>query len=329
MFGLKAVSKLHVVLLVVFVFIALLVVAVLSNQPVENQQQPLTRENAISSDAVKMTPEMDEHPPILHSSEWTQPVPLGVAINTAGGEDSPFILPDGQTLYFFFTPNVTVPAERQLLDGLTGIYVSEKQNGEWGIAKRVVLQDAGKLALDGAEFVSGNTMWFASAREGYSGVNLFTAEYVNGQWRNWRYVGDKLMKDYAVGEMHITSDGEELYFHSDRSGGKGQFDIWISRQANGEWQQPVNVDAVNTAENDGWPFISQDGTELWFLRTYMGSPAIYRSIKINGDWSTPELIVSQFAGEPTLDNEGNLYFVHHYYRGSTMIEADIYVAYKK
>ena len=61
----------------------------------------------------------------------------------------------------------------------------------------------------------------------------------------------------------------------------------------------------------------------------MGSPALYRSIKIDGEWSTPELIVSQFAGEPTLDDSGNLYFVHHYYRDSTMIEADIYVAYKK
>lgn len=96
-----------------------------------------------------------------------------------------------------------------------------------------------------------------------------------------------------------------------------------------EWQEPVNVEVVNTGENEGWPFISQDGNELWFLRTYMGSPAIYRSVKVNGNWSPPELIVSQFAGEPTLDDQGNLYFVHHYYRDSKMIEADIYVAYRK
>ena len=41
------------------------------------------------------------------------------------------------------------------------------------------------------------------------------------------------------------------------------------------------------------------------------------------------LIVSQFAGEPTLDDAGNLYFVHHYFEHGQMIEADIYVAYKK
>jgi beta-xylosidase len=77
------------------------------------------------------------------------------------------------------------------------------------------------------------------------------------------------------------------------------------------------------------PFISQDGTELWFNRRYMGSPAIFRSKKIDGQWSDPELIISWFAGEPSLDNEGNIYFVHHFYKDGTMIEADIYVAKKK
>ena len=77
------------------------------------------------------------------------------------------------------------------------------------------------------------------------------------------------------------------------------------------------------------PYISPDGNELWFNRFYLGSPAIYRSKKINNEWQEPELIISQFAGEPTLDNDGNIYFVHHYYIDGEMIETDIYVAMKK
>jgi hypothetical protein len=42
---------------------------------------------------------------------------------------------------------------------------------------------------------------------------------------------------------------------------------------------------------------------------------------------SPELIVSQFAGEPTLDEQGNLYFVHHFTADGELIEADIYAAY--
>ncbi len=306
------------------------VFAALSFFPPQEIAVAISRESKISTGAVKLTPETDLHPPILNSEGWKQPVPLGGGVNTAGGEDSPFVLPEGNILYFFFTPNVTVPAEKQLFDGVTGIYVSKKQNGAWSAPERVVLQDVGKLALDGAEFVQGEVMWFASAREGYTGVNLFTADFKGGKWINWQYVGDKLMKEYQVGEMHITADGAELYFHSPRADGKGQFDIWVSQNVNGQWQDPKNVEAVNIQENEGWPFISQDGTELWFTRIYMGSPGVYRSIKLNNVWQEPNLIISQFAGEPSLDNQGNLYFVHHFFNNAgEMLEADIYVAYKK
>ena len=288
-----------------------------------------TRQSKIPASAVKQSPATDAYLPQLHSSEWQEPVLLSGPVNTAGAEDSAFVLPDGSALYFFFTPDANIPPEKQLLDNVTGIYVSKKQGSAWAEPMRVVLQDNGKLALDGCEFVQGNAMWFCSAREGYAGVNLFTAEYKSGKWQNWKYVGDKLMKDYKVGEMHIGADGNELYFHSPRQGGKGQFDIWVSEKANGEWQEPVNVGAVNSAENDGWPFVSQDGSELWLTRTYMGSPGIFRSKKVNGAWQEPELIVSQFAGEPTLDNAGNLYFTHHYVQDGKIIEADIYFARKK
>jgi len=325
----KGSVKLYALAAICIIVILFAILASLSLKPAENAEPP-TRKSTIPADAVKVTPETDLFPPILHSDEWTQPVPLAEAINTAGGEDSPFVTPDGKTLYFFFTPNVTVPAEKQLLDGVTGIYMSKLQNDTWNTAERVVLQDAGKLALDGAPFVQDNTMWFASAREGYTGVNLFTAQYADGKWSNWQYTGDKLCKDYQVGEMHITADGTELYFHSARASGKGQLDIWVTRKANGEWQEPENIAAVNTQENEGWPFISQNGNELWFTRTYMGSPAIYRSEKVNGVWSEPTLILSQFAAEPTLDNEGNLYFAHHFFNNaSQMVEADIYVAFRK
>jgi Tol biopolymer transport system component len=274
-------------------------------------------------------PTTDQYPPILVSGDWDDPVPMPAAVNTAGGEDSPFVLPDGQTIYFFFTPNVTVPAEKQLIDKVTGIYVSKMINGSWSEATRVVLQDQGKVALDGCPCVQGGVMWFCSAREGYSGINVFTANASGSSWCCWSYAGDLLNNDYSLGEVHLSTDGQRLYFHSDRAGGLGGLDIWYTDRANGIWQPPVNIGAVNTAGNEGYPFLSQDGSELWFTRTCNGTPAIFRSALINGSWSIPELIVHQFAGEPTLDSAGNLYFVHHFFINGSMVEADIYVAYRK
>lgn len=283
------------------------------------------RDSKIPSTAVKLTPADDQYPPQIHSSEFSEPVPLPGPVNTAGAEDSPFITSDGAELYFFFTPDVSVPAERQVLDGVTGIYVSLLEEGNWTKPERVVLQEEGKLALDGCACVDQNILWFCSAREGYSGVQWFSARFQQGSWQDWQQAA--FNPDYEVGELHIQ--GDELYFHSSRVGGNGKRDIWMSTKVAGEWQVPVNIETVNSAEDEGYPYLSVDGKELWFTRTYFGTPAVFRSVKINGTWQSPELIVSQFAGEPTLDSLGNVYFVHHFYKEGVMLEADIYIAYRR
>ena len=97
------------------------------------------------------------------------------------------------------------------------------------------------------------------------------------------------------------------------------------------WQEPAPMSAtINSAGGEDSPFITPDGKELWITRMYNGCPAVFRSIEdTGGSWNEPELIISQFAGEATLDNGGNIYFTHHFYKDSIMLEADIYVAYKK
>ncbi|HKZ54726.1 MAG TPA: hypothetical protein VJ123_04545 [Anaerolineales bacterium] len=290
---------------------------------------PLPREAAIPASAAKFGPETDPYPPVLHAAGWEQPIPLPGPINTAGAEDSPFITPDGATLYFFFTPDASVPPEQQLFDGVTGIYVSHRQGDSWQAPERVILQDPGKLTLDGCAFVLGDVMWFCSAREGYRGIRLFTARFIDSRWQGWADAGDLLNLTYETGEMHISADGSELYFHSARAGGLGDLDLWVSRWDGAAWGLPENVAAVNSPAAEGWPFVSQDGHEFWFTRTYLGAPAIFRSQKVDGGWGEPELILSHFAGEPTLDLAGDLYFVHHFVQDGRILEADIYIAYRK
>ncbi|MDD5093190.1 MAG: hypothetical protein PHV74_02275 [Dehalococcoidia bacterium] len=98
------------------------------------------------SNAIKVTPKTAVYPTVLHSSQWAIPVPVSAPISSAGTEDSPFVTPDGNTLYFFFTPDVKVPAEKQLIDGTTGIYVSHRIDSAWQEPQRVVLND--DLSLD-------------------------------------------------------------------------------------------------------------------------------------------------------------------------------------
>jgi len=290
----------------------------------------IPRLTALPSDIIKISPETDSTPPILHSDEFQQPVPIPGLVNTAGGEDSPFITPDGQTLYFWFTPDVRKPAQEQLLDGATGIYVSNLVDGEWAQPLRVLLNQTGEVVLDGCPTVHQNTLWFCSAREGNErSIDFWTADITPDGYTNIQNAGSELNMDVYIGEMHVSADGNSIYFHSEQEGSIGGYDNWVTHFIDGEWTAPQNLYSINSATTDGWPFISEDGMEFWFLREYSGTPALFRSIWNGEDWGEPELIISQFAGEPTLDAAGNLYFTHHYYKDNIMLEADIYVSYRK
>lgn len=292
------------------------------------------RLDKIPDSAAKITPEIDPFQPVTLSDQWEQPIPMPGPANTAGGEDSAFITTNGSWFFFFFTPDVSVPAELQVLDGVTGIWWMKRDGASWTSPEKVVLHD--DLSLDGAEFVLGDTMWFASVREGNFGeIDIYTATYEDGIWTDVENAGEQLNVDYDIGEFHITSDGQTMYFHGGGDDTAEEVNIWITQKTDDVWSVPEKVPVVSGEGIQGWPYVTPDGDELWFTSFHSAAghqgPAIYRSVKLlNGSWGEPEEIVANFAAEPTLDADGNIYFTHHYFTSdSQMIEADIYVAYAK
>jgi Tol biopolymer transport system component len=72
-------------------------------------------------------------------------------------------------------------------------------------------------------------------------------------------------------EPALSPDGLSLYFTSNRTGGKGGYDIWVSHFRNGQWQKPVNLGAgVNTQSDELDPCLDQDGTTLLFVTNREG-----------------------------------------------------------
>lgn len=291
---------------------------------------PVSRDLSIPPEATKIKAEDDPWQPIA-APGWSQPESLSPILNTPGGEDSPFLTPEWD-LYFFFTPDVNIPAEEQVGDGVTGIWKSHRVNGSWTTPQQVLLAEPGEPHLDGCPFVIRDWMAFCSARAGnLRSIDIYTAELIDGAWTHVSNWGEPVNQAYRVGELHISSDGN-LYFGSDRPGGVGGLDLWISKWEDSGWKEPANLGPiVNTSADENRPYITTDGQELWFdapgRKGYPG-PSIFRSLRQpDGTWGPPEEIISSFAGEPTLSADGNtLLFIHHYFDPDLgkMLEADIY-----
>jgi hypothetical protein len=89
----------------------------------------------------------------------------------------------------------------------------------------------------------------------------------------------------------ISFDGLELYFQSNRPGGAGLDDIWVSRRATRDdpWGPPENLGPpVNTETWDYNPRISPDGLELYFAYGLDPRLAVARRETKDAPWGEPE-----------------------------------------
>jgi outer membrane protein OmpA-like peptidoglycan-associated protein/tetratricopeptide (TPR) repeat protein len=99
--------------------------------------------------------------------------------------------------------------------------------------------------------------------------------------------------DYSYGHPAMTADGKRLYFASDMPGGLGQKDIYYIEfnKYNNTWGQPTNLGKnVNTAEDDMFPYIHDNGTLYFASKGWMGMGGldIFKTIYENGQWQMVE-----------------------------------------
>ena len=317
----------------------LVIVFILLNLPNLLWPEPenilISRSEAIPDTQVKITPETDMHPPVLDSafaSIWEDPIPMPGPINTAGAEDSPYILSDGNTFFFWFTPDMTKSPGETVNDGATGIYRTEKNGTEWKEPERVFM---GWDVLDACPTCFDDQLYFCSVRQNVD-MQMYVAEYNGSDYINITAISEYIGEDYSIGELHVTEDGNKIFYGTVGSDGL-DYNISMIERVEGIWQTPISIDAVNTNTNaENLPFVNTDGTELWFTRqpisggTLIGAE-IYRSVWTGSDWGEPQHVVGPLCGEPTLDDAGNLYFTHHFWNDTAnrMMEADIYVCYRK
>jgi len=90
----------------------------------------------------------------------------------------------------------------------------------------------------------------------------------------------------------ITKGGDSLYFSSNKEGGFGGFDIYLSvKSSTGIWSSPVGIGPeINTTFDESTPFITNNGNKLFFCskgHSTMGGYDIFVSTKKDGKWSTP------------------------------------------
>lgn len=194
-----------------------------------------------------------------------QIAPLG--INSAEDDFAPVPLRGGEMLVYTSTSPGPYGGR-----GQQRIWMAARTPGGWGtptatgqaLARGEHVGSA-TLTPDGNFMIFAAYEWEVEEDAGSGRTDLYSAELVQGEWRNITNLGPVVNSSDWDSQPALTPDGRTLYFASDRDGGMGESDIYVTHRTASGWTTPVNLGApVNTKENDLSPTIAPDAKSLFF-----------------------------------------------------------------
>lgn len=225
-----------------------------------------------------------------------KPENLGDAVNSEYSEYWPSLSVDEEILMFTVMLPVSNPSEEGEFYLHEDFFYSIQSEGSW--TPRV---NAGAPLNspdnEGAQTMTadGSTLWFTACnrRDGQGMCDLYYSTLENGTWSVPRNAGAPLNTRYSEKHPAVSADGRKLYFTSNRPGGSGSYDIWMSERKGEQWGLPVNLgDSLNSPGLEQSPFIHPDQQSLYFSSTGwpgMGQGDLFLSrYKRALGWSEPE-----------------------------------------
>jgi len=233
------------------------------------------------------------------------PINMGPEVNSLENDYLPAITADEQNLvYTRLIPKDPNGSASDMRNKSEDFYSCKKTNGVWSKAINIG-PPINTIGNEGAQCISadGQTLVFTACKEydgypggrkGYGSCDLFIAKKIaNGTWGVPENIGKPINTEYWDSQPSMSSDGQTIYFVSNRPGGKGGADIWkCTKNESGKWANLANLgDSVNTAENEESPYIHPDNKTLYFSSEGwpgMGSKDLYLTrIKKDGTFSAP------------------------------------------
>ncbi len=127
------------------------------------------------------------------------------------------------------------------------------------------------------------------AKDGKVKLKIYTAQLVNGQWSS---IAELSFCDSEADYAHpsISADGRRLFFSSNRTGGQGGMDLYVSMNQNGIWGEPVNLGPkINTVKDEIFPFSHASGVLLFSTngRKAVGGLDIFSTKQTPNGWLAP------------------------------------------
>ena len=177
-------------------------------------------------------------------------------------------------------------------------WISDRTLHEWGEPRLFAIE-----ALSDAEdyfpiITQSGNFYFNSQREGAGTNNIFRSRFVEGRYLAAEKLPAPINSRYREFDAWVSPDEKMIVFASERPGGKGGSDLYISfLQDNGSWATPRNLGpGVNTRGWEYGPRPSVDGKFLFYTSTQGHNENIY--------WVSTDVLQTHGGGGLRLRHQG-------------------------
>jgi len=234
-----------------------------------------------------------------------QPTELPKEVNKFVFQSNPQLTADGKQMIFSIRGGMGPQFDEE-------IAIIELQDGKW-TAPKSISENINTKYNEGFATITadGRTIVFTSCnrQDGVGSCDLYQTEKIGDIWSTPINLGPEVNSGAWDSGPSLSADGSVLYFSSERGGGIGGKDLWVStKNEAGVWQKPENLGPkVNTKYSEVTPFIHADGRTLFFASDGfpgMGGYDMYYAKNIGGFWSNPTNMGSPMN---TQHNEGSFF----------------------
>lgn len=237
---------------------------------------------------------------------------LGSEINSKSPEYAPLISTDESIIIITARRENGVGGLKDENDEMPfeDIYISRNNAGTWGPLQNMgeEINTSGHDASSGLSH-DGKTL-FVFKGTANSGGDIYVSRLVEGDWTKPKDLGKNINSKFHESSASLSYDSKKLYFISDREGGIGGRDIYVSdwNSTEGEWGSAQNLGpAVNSAYDEDGVYIHPDSKTLYFSskgHNSMGGNDIFYAVNTNGAWSKPTNI-----GYPINSPDDDVFFI--------------------
>jgi hypothetical protein len=241
--------------------------------------------------------------------KWSAPIRLGEPINSDANEAGPALSTDGNTLLF------NRSGEDGRVDARGLLMATRSPSGEWSSPEQLPgeIGDIPGLIEPHLHLESGVLYLTAFSLPGRVGAaDLFVSRHdpETSTWSAPESLGKTVNSSAQDQAATLSADGLTLIFHSDRDGGQGSMDLWVSTResTDSEWSTPVNAGSdVNSDEWETHPCLSSDGLVLLFVRRETATQSHRLLLQTtrtdrNAPWQTPTRITFEGRPGPSLNS---------------------------